>query len=258
MNGAIHAAVSCYRLGLRLTLQHSHVELSQMKSVPARTRVLLPLAAALALSACVSPFEARVARFQQLPAPSGNSFVIEPRDKDNEGSLEFATYANLVRQRLIAAGYQEAPSAAAAALIVQLDYNITAPREKVQSRPGFGGWGGWGGWGPGFGWNPYWGGGWGGWGGWGPGFGGWGWGGTDVYSVTQYNAVVAMRINRAADKHSVFEGRAETVSSSNNLTRLVPNLVTAMFTNFPGNSGETVRVRFDPARPEKPATVKPM
>ena len=59
-----------------------------------------------------------------------------------------------------------------------------------------------------------------------------------------------LRINRNTDKKSVFEGRAETVSNSNNLTRLVPNLVTAMFTNFPGSSGETVRVRFDPAKPE--------
>lgn len=222
-------------------------------------RLILPLAAALALSACVSPFEARVARFQQLPAPAGNSFVIEPRDKANEGGLEFATYANLVRQKLIAAGYQEASSPETAALTVQLDYNVSAPRERVRTRPGLGWGGGWGGWGPGFGWGPYWGGGWGGWGGWGPGFGGWGGGwGNDVYSTTHYNAVVAMRINRNADKKAVFEGRAETESSSNNLTRLVPNLVTAMFTNFPGNSGETVRVRFDPAKPEKPPTVKPM
>lgn len=225
-----------------------------------KARILVVLTAALALSACVRPFEARVARFQQLPAPAGTSFVIEPRDKANEGGLEFATYANLVRQKLVAAGYQEASSPQAAALTVQLDYNVSAPREKVQSRlNGFGGaWGG--GFGPGWGWSPFWGGGWGGFGGWGPGFGGWGggFGGNDVYSVTQYNAVVAMRINRSADKLSVFEGRAETVSNSNNLTRLVPNLVTAIFTNFPGNSGETVRVRFDPAKPNVAPTVKPM
>lgn len=223
-------------------------------------RIVAPLAVALALSACVAPFEARVARFQQLPAAAGNSFVIEPRDKSLEGGLEFATYANLVRQKLIAAGYQEAASPEAAALTVQLDYNVSSPREKVRSRPGFGGWGGWG---PGFGgWGPYWGGGWGGWGGaWGPGLGWGGWGGgwnNEVYSVTQYNAVVAMRINRKGDNRSVFEGRAETVSSSNNLTKLVPNLVTAIFTNFPGNSGETVTVRFDPSKPSQPPTIKPV
>ncbi|WP_017666990.1 DUF4136 domain-containing protein [Sandarakinorhabdus sp. AAP62] len=229
-----------------------------MTKLSPKTQLLLPLATALALSACAAPFEARVARFQQLPPPSGTSFVIEPRDKENAGGLEFATYANLVRQKLIAAGYQEAASADAASLTVQLDYNVSAPREKVQSRPGLG----WGGWGPGLGWGPYWGRGWG-WGGWGGGFGGgWGgWGGgwnNDVYSVTNYNTVVAMRINRNADKQSVFEGRAETVSNSNNLTRLVPNLVTAMFTNFPGSSGETVRVRFDPAKPDVAPTVKPV
>lgn len=221
----------------------------------APARILLPLAAALALSACTTGFEARVARFQQLPAAHGNSFVIEPRDKALEGGLEFATYANLVKQKLIAAGFQEAASPATAALVVQLDYHITAPREKVQSRPGIGFGAGWGGWG----WGPYWGAGWGGWGAWGPGFGGWGgWGNNDVYSVTQYNTTLAMRINRTADKQSVFEGRAETVSSSNNLTKLVPNLVTAIFTNFPGNSGETVRVRFDPAKPAVAPTVKPL
>ncbi|WP_156254322.1 DUF4136 domain-containing protein [Sandarakinorhabdus oryzae] len=229
-----------------------------MRKITPRARLLLPLAAALSLAACAAPFEARVARFQQLPPPSGTSFVIEPRDKANAGGLEFATYANLVRQKLVAAGYQEAASPDAAALLVQLDYTVSAPREKVETRPGA--WGGWGwgrGWGGGWGWGPYWGGGWGGWGGgWGPGFGGpWN---QEVYSVTQYNAAVAMRINRAADKQSVFEGRAETVSTSNNLTRLVPNLVTAMFTNFPGNSGETVRVRFDPAKPDAAPTVKPM
>ncbi|WP_310475085.1 DUF4136 domain-containing protein [Sandarakinorhabdus sp.] len=229
-----------------------------------KARLALPLVAALALSACAAPFEARVARFQQLPPPSGTSFVIEPRDKENAGGLEFATYANLVRQKLVAAGFQEAANADAAALTVQLDYHVSAPREKVQSRPAIG-WGG--GFGPGFGWGPYWGGfggGFGGWGGgFGGGFGGWGggWGGgwnNDVYSVTNYNTVVAMRINRNADKKSVFEGRAETVSNSNNLTRLVPNLVTAIFTNFPGNSGETVRVRFDPSKPDVAPTVKPV
>ena len=203
-----------------------------MMTLSHTARLALPLAAALALSACATGFEARVARFQQLPAAAGNSFVIEPRDKSLEGGLEFATYANLVKQKLIAAGFQEATSPATAALVVQMDYHVTAPREKVQSRPGFGFGGGFGGIG--------------------------GWGANDVYSVTQYNTVLAMRINRSADKQSVFEGRAETVGNSNNLARLVPQLVTAIFTNFPGNSGETVRVRFDPAKPGVPPTVRPL
>ncbi len=228
-----------------------------------RSTKLMPLAALALLAGCAPTFEARVARFQQLPPPGGQTFVIEPRDKENVGGLEFATYANLVRQKLVANGYTEAQNPGGAALTVKLDYTVGAPREQIRTRPGFGGWGGFG---PGWGWNPYWGragfGGWGGgFGGWGGGFGGWGGGfgggGNDVYSVTQYNSAVALKIERNADKTSLFEGRAETVSSSNNLTRLVPNLVTAIFTNFPGNSGETVRVKFDPARPEMTPTVRP-
>lgn len=222
-------------------------------------KIMMPMAAAAALAACAPTFEARVARFQQMPAPSNQTFVIEPRDEANKGGLEFATYANYVRQKLLANGYTEAPRAEEAALTVMLDYTVGSPREKVRSRPGFGGFGGIGGFGPGWGWNPYWGGFGGGFGGWGGGFGGFGggFGGNDVYSVTQYNTEVALKILRNADKASVFEGRAETVSSSNNLTQLVPNLVTAIFTNFPGNTGETVRVKFDPSKPDVAPTVRP-
>lgn len=224
------------------------------------SRILLPLTAVALVAGCAPTFEARVSRFSQLAPQSARSFVIEPRDAANIGGLEFATYANLVRQQLIANGYAEAPSAGDAALTVMLDYTISAPREKVQTRPGSI-WAG----GIGPGWNPYWGrfGGWGGgawgWGGYGAFGGGWGgpWGQPEVYSVTQYNSALALKIIRNADKTSVFEGRAETVSSSNNLTQLVPNLVKAIFTNFPGNSGETVRVKFDPTQPAKPATVRP-
>ena len=194
-------------------------------------KALLSFAVLALIGGCAPTFEARVARFSALPAPAGQSFVIQPRDAANAGGLEFGTYANLVRQRLLATGMTEAATPAAASLTVLLDYTVGPPREKVQTRPGLGG---------GFG-----------------GFGG-GFGGPDIYSVTQYNTTLAMKIERTSDKASVFEGRAETVSSTNNLTQLVPNLVTAIFTNFPGNSGETVRVKFDPSQPAKPPTIKPV
>ncbi len=224
-------------------------------STKTAAKIAVPLALLL-VAGCAPSFEARVARFSALPPTQGQTFVIEPREAD-KGGLEFATYANLVRQRLVALGYSEASGPASANLVVQLDYNVGPPREKVQTRPGYG-YGGFAGpYGPG--WSPYWGyGGWG-YGGWGGGWGYGGWGGgfqPEVYSVTQYNSVLAMKIVRSADKASVFEGRAETVSTSNNLTQLVPNLVTAIFANFPGNSGETVRVKFDPTQPAKPATVR--
>ena len=49
--------------------------------------------------------------------------------------------------------------------------------------------------------------------------------------------------------HRLFEGHAEAQSRDNNLQTIVPNLVEAMFTGFPGNSGERVRITVAP--PEK-------
>ena len=219
---------------------------------------IIALTLLLATAACTTPFEARVNRFQALPAPQGQTFAIQARDRGKAGSLEFATYANLVGQRLAAQGYVPAATIAAASLVVDLDYAVSPPREKIETRPGLGYYGGFGGYGGGYG-----GFGWGGYGGYGPrsrlgGFYGGGfygpgfwdpfWGPTEVYSTTQYNSFVALRINRATDNASVFEGRAETVSRSGDLTRLVPPLVDALFTGFPGNSGETIRVRLPEQR----------
>lgn len=219
------------------------------------------LALLLGLAACATPFEARVNRFQQLPAPQGQTFSIQAHDRMKSGGLEFATYANLVRQRLTAVGFSEASGPGAANLVVDLDYAVSQPREKVESSPGFGGFGGYGGFGYGgfgggrFGYGGY--GGFGRWGGYGGfGYGGlWGWDYPQVYSTTLFNSFVALRISRAADNQSVFEGRAETVTRTNDLTRLVPPLVDALFTGFPGNSGETIRVRL-PVDPTAARMVK--
>jgi hypothetical protein len=55
-----------------------------------------------------------------------------------------------------------------------------------------------------------------------------------------------MKISRRTDGERLFEGRAQAISTSNHLQYLVPNLVDAMFTGFPGNSGETVRISIAP------------
>ncbi len=95
------------------------------------------LALLLGLAACATPFEARVNRFQQLPAPQGQTFAIQAHDRTKSGGLEFATYANLVRQHLTAVGYREATGPGSASLVVDLDYAVSQPREKVESYPGY-------------------------------------------------------------------------------------------------------------------------
>src|SRR3546814_12600112 len=68
--------------------------------------------AALALAGCATPFRADVARFQtQLPAPQGQSFVVETNDPSLEGGIEFGHYANLVAGELTRYGSRPAAPA---------------------------------------------------------------------------------------------------------------------------------------------------
>jgi len=135
---------------------------------------------------------------------------------------------------------------ARADLIVRVAYDVDNGREKVRST-GFGG-----PYGAGFG-GP-WGGGFGGrWGRpWGYGFydpwlfGGGGY--NDVSSYTVYTSDLSMKIDRAADNRRLFEGKASAQSLSNKLTYLVPNLIDAMFTNFPGQNGEDVKITLPPEK----------
>ena len=228
-------------------------------------RLALPLAAAALLAACAPTFEARVARFSALPTPPAKTFFVEPANQAYAGGLEFGAYANLVKKEMLANGFTEVAAPGNADVTVMLDYAVGPPRERLQTRPAInmgwgGGWGGgWGapGWGGGgWGWHPYWGPGWGGgWGGaWGGGWNG-GWNQTEVYSVTEFNTTMAMKMVRNADKAPLFEGRAETTSRTNNLPALMPNLVRAMFTRFPGTNGQTVRVRFNPNDPASQPSV---
>jgi hypothetical protein len=204
-----------------------------LPSMKSFTRLALPVALAIGLSACSTPFKADVSRFAvPLPAPQGQSFAVVAEDPKLAGGLEFATYANSVAAELEQIGYTRAASPESADMLVRFDYRVDGGRERVRTDfngAAFGPWGRWGGWG-------------GGYGAWGFGFNDPFFGGPDVRSYTVYTSGVDVKIDRRADGQRLFEGKAEAVSRSNRLPRLVPNLVDALFTDFPGNSGETVRI----------------
>lgn len=217
--------------------------LRSMLSLKTLTRLAAPAALALGLAACApTPFAADVSRFAvPLPAPAGQTFAVVAEDPKLAGGLEFATYANEVAGELTRLGYTRAASPESADMLVRFDYRVDNGRERVRtdfggSSIGIGvGAGRWGPWGP--------------WGGWGGGFGGWGYGfndpffgGPEVRSYTIYTSGIDVKIDRRADGQRLFEGKAEAVSRSNRLPALVPNLVDALFTDFPGRSGETVRI----------------
>ncbi len=202
----------------------------------------------LGLAACASPFNANVSRFQsQLPVPAGQTFVVVADDPRDAGGIEFSRYASLVADRMASLGYTPSDPGRAN-LIVRFDFGVDQGRERIRSSgfsrdPFYSPWYGYGGYGRGYG----------GYGGYGRGgLWGYGWhdpffdGGIDSYTV--YTSGINMKIERRADGARLFEGKAEAVSTSNRLQYLVPNLVEAMFTGFPGNSGETVRISVAPER----------
>jgi hypothetical protein len=208
-------------------------------------------AALIALGGCATGLPTQVSRYQAMPAPAGQTFAIEAADPEDRGGLEFSRYAELVRRHMVAQGYSEAASPQSASLIVSLDYGVDDGRQQVVTRPALGGYGRWG-YG-GFGYRPYW----SRFGGYGrlrsPFYYGWddpywfrGWGDEiDVYTV--YTSFLDMDIRRP-DGQAVFEGTARARSRTDELGVLVPNLIEAMFTGFPGNSGETVKITVAPER----------
>jgi hypothetical protein len=209
--------------------------------------VAVPLLLA-SLGACASPFNAKVSRFQsQLPAPQGQTFAVVAEDPRDAGGLEFSQYASLVQKQMIKLGYTPA-APENADLIARFDYGVDQGRDRIRTT-GFSDpyWGPW--YGPGYG---------RGFGYWGHrgfhGHGPWGYGWNDpffdngVEVTTVYTSGIDLKIDRRADGKRLFEGKAEAASMSNRLPYLVPNLVEAMFTDFPGNSGETVRISIAPEK----------
>ena len=225
----------------------------------------LKLAAAPALlaslGACASTFNADVARFQsQLPAPQGQTFAVVADDPSLAGGLEFAQYADLVEAEMERLGYTQAASPENASLLVRFDYGVDNGRERIRSTgfrdPFYDPWYGFGrssysyrpvpvrtrngtrvayvpvrNWGYGY-YDPW--------------FSGRRGFGNDITSYTVYTSGVDLKIDRASDGERLFEGKAEAMSTSDRLQYLVPNLVDAMFTDFPGNSGETLRISIKP------------
>lgn len=213
-------------------------------------RKILAAAAPLALLAatsCAPSFQANVSRFQALPVPEGQSFVIVPTDPRNQGGLEFNQYASLVSQRLAAYGYRPVEGGGKPDMVVKFDYGVDRGVQKTVSRPSPGAyWGpGWGGFGPYgrrwgyrssfyYGWDPFfydpfW--------------------HQEIDTYTVFTSFADMQIERTADGKRLFEGKAKARSMDDALPKLVPNLVEAMFTNFPGQSGEEVKITVAP--PEK-------
>ena len=224
------------------------------KSRVRRAKIAAAAVLLMGVAACASPFRADVSRFQsQLPAPQGQTFAVVADDPQLAGGLEFSQYADFVEAEMAQLGYTPVDDPAQANLLVRFDYGVDNGRERVRTTGGYSGFGSpYGAWSPWYGYSRL------GYGHFGHrriGYYGspWSYGWYDpffdaprVSSYTVYTSGIDLKIDRRVDGARLFEGKAEAASRSNRLQYLVPNLVEAMFTGFPGNSGETVRITVAP------------
>jgi hypothetical protein len=197
--------------------------------------------AALGLSACANSLSTEVSRYQAMPAPQGQTFVVVPSEgMAANGGLEFQRYAGIVAQQLQARGFTPAASPQSATMTVQLGYGVDRGQVRIESDPFMGYPGGYG-YGsrwyyPRFGYyspfyygwdDPFW-------------FGGYGRNRIDSY--VEYHSQVDLHIRAAGTSQPLFDGRAQARSMTNRLDVLVPSLVEALFTGFPGRNGEVVKI----------------
>jgi hypothetical protein len=202
--------------------------------------------AAVTLSACAESITSTVSRYQAMPAPQGQTFYVVPDGgMARNGGLEFQRYAGIVAQQLEARGYRPATDVSSANMVVQFGYGVDRGQVRYVEDPF-----------PSAAYSPFWGAGF-----YGPRFG-WGWGGRyawgwndpfwyggGVDSYVEYRSQIDLHIRAAGTNAPLFDGRAQARSTTNRLDVVIPSLVDAMFTGFPGRSGETVRITI-PARPK--------
>jgi hypothetical protein len=240
---------------------------------------LLLGAAAVGLSGCATGLSTKVSRYQSMPAPAGQTFYVVPADGAARDG-QFNHFAAIVSQQLAAKGYTPAGAPQLASMLVRLDYGVDEGKTEytedpfARSRYGYGGFGDpfyrdfrdpfgryrydpfyrgfygrpyysrygyfgrrspyYYGWDDPF-WysSPY--------AGYGPGYG------QPIRAYTVYKSYLDLNIVRKADNAALFQGQAQARSQTDETGVLVPNLIEAMFTGFPGRSGETVKITV-PAR----------
>jgi hypothetical protein len=192
-----------------------------------RSIVALVLMAGL-LGACAGPDQMRseVTRFHQLPVPAGPVAVV-PADQHNMGSIEFNRYAQQVASRLAAVGFPP-PSGGEPDYIAEFDYSQQPVAvDDAGSGPylsfgmGSGSYGNHSAVGVGV-------------------STGFDLSGRDRGETAM--RTVTLVIERRADGSRVFEGRVQSIGPAANFPSVIPYMLDAMFSNFPGESGRTIVV----------------
>jgi hypothetical protein len=187
-------------------------------------------AAALALAGCATAPESQVTRFHLGQPIARGQIAVEPLFPADRGSVEFQTYSSIVGSELARLGFTEAPGLAQSEQVAVVGVE-RGTRETLRRRSpvtiGIGG-------------------------------GSFGWGGGvgggisfPIGSSRRGNEIVATRlfvqIKRRSDGTVIWEGRAETAAASGSPAAQpsdsVQRLASAMFRDFPGQTGQTITVK---------------
>lgn len=179
----------------------------------------------LLLQGCTQFLRGDVVAFHEDSLPMGETIRVEALDAEKGRSLEFRAYARMIADELRELGYMpvEAPGAAAT-LIAEVDYSVTSGGEETRTTRRF----------PPyvryhfhygrfqdpfyFGFDNSW---------------------TDTVTTTpSYLRQLSLNIVRNdAERTRLFEGRVRSSGRQGELAEVMPYLVTALFENFPGESG---------------------
>lgn len=186
---------------------------------------LLLLATYPFLSACTPTLRGDVVTFHEGPLPMGETIRVDAVDAATGETLEFRQYARQVSDQLRSKGYEPVDPGEAADLVAQLDYAVETGPVDVRLRrdgpyayyhfaygrfrdPFY------------FGlrtqWEP------------------------EVRSTPTYIRSLSMVITRVDNgRERLFEGRVESIGAERQLPQVMPYLITALFSNFPGENGVT-------------------
>jgi hypothetical protein len=187
------------------------------------------------LAGCGTPvIRSQVTTFHQWPDELQNKSYVFERTKEQNQSLEYQAYENMVRAELNRLGFVETPISADPALTASLGYSISVRDVRevypVVVHP----------YGPGPMWHPYY----------GPAYYGPFWYGPPVVqhhevSYPLYTRKLRVVLTRRSDGKNLYETTVVSEGRNGSLPAVMPYMVRSAFANFPGPSGVPHRVELE-------------
>ena len=217
-----------------------------IRSIHPARRSLTTAALVIALAGCATGprvFPTQVTSFNDWSSlPAERRYAFAPT-LEFQNSLALKSYQDLVRDELAARGFALSADAGAADLVVTLRPTVIGTAMRVVdpwpidpawggAYGGFHGPGRWGGFGRGWGYGGFY-----------DGFYGGFYDGFGTSTVEIFNRRLELDIDsRTIVGKRYYEGRVESTGDDDSLPSIMPVLIRALFTDFPGNNGQTRRI----------------